>query len=32
MGFSNIAKDKYSWVLNRIGSVYWVHRASFELS
>ena len=29
MGSSNIAKHKYSWVLNRIRYVYWVHKAGF---
>ena len=32
MGFSNIAKHKYSWVLNKIGCVYWAHKTGFGLS
>ena len=32
MGFSNIAKYKYSWVLNRMGCVHWAHRSSFGLN
>ena len=31
MGFSNIAKYKYSWVLNRM-CVYWAHKAGFEFN
>ena len=30
--FSNIVKHKYSWALNRIGCVHWVHRVSFGFS
>ena len=32
MGFSNIAKNKYSWALNRIGCAHWVQMVSFGCS
>ena len=30
--FSNIAKHKNPWALNRMGCVYWAYRAGFGLN